>query len=1273
MVCESLSRLCAFYCYSRKQQRVSLVLTSLFLHNHVCSHLLVVKRKKAVQKGEIKVEIELSDEQKQEITKIFETMSVKVTSNVTGDEIQTLADVAAVVEALQSLGYDATTEDVESIIKLLREEYIQKGMMDKEILEQNGGRIDMETFLEIVKRKIQRDEMMKAFESVDYEGSGRLNAASVLAALKALGFSADVTLQDIEQYIAQVAGAGEQTLNFDEFVRFVAEKLQEKTSDKAKEVAAPVPVVTKSNPKAELLNWMSDMLESFTGGQKISDFTKSWQDGKLLSSLVYSLVPKSVKAKMNLNETDPLTLTETAIRIAEEELGIPMIVDPVDVVNNPEELSMMTYFSYFRDYVNERGSEEEEEEEVDPELCSVQLVTNKRFFLTGEEITFKITAVSTDGELRVDCDDQFEVCLSGPAEIESTATSNNNGTYNFTCVATVAGDYKPYVTINGVRIENAPSKITVKYPVSATHSTISGMEETIIAGFTTEFTIQSKSKDSENCTFGGHNFNVVVVGPTLPVEAKLVDLGDGTYNVNWLPQETGTFNVNVGDASADVDQSPYFVLVRKQVAPRNCVAQAACFTTVVRPHESTSILIQTKDENGNDILTGSERVKIEIVTSTSDVICPSVKDNSNGTYEATFALEKPGDYVVTITVNDQPIKGSPFGVTVEPELYAPSTVACLDDTVVKPDGCTIRFNVQPLDKFDNVTKTPANIVASVLDENNNQLETKIIECNGDNFAAFFKPRSNKYNYQLALSVNNTPLKNSPIPFALQPTIDPALCTVEGPGLEGGDLISRLGFPAIFTIYAKDIDGNDMPAGEDDKVNIPINQEIIKRFYNHQDTPVVPPTMEKSKTRRNAMKREEDLGHPANPMNYKYRYTDRVVEISEEEVTTQNILWEDPDEIDEAESSSAIYEVVDLERLDRQKQASPFVVRIVTENADEEDIEIQPYVLKSGASEYTVMYTTTYAGLHTISIQYDEQDVVGSPFQAIFTAGIDPRRCNMMGTGAKKAYVKVRTCFDIYAVDQDGRQKKAGGDDFEVVIKDPTGTSIKEPVTVDDRGDGTYKCYYTPQMEGPHTIKVKCKGVELPNSSVKIMALSQSRMPDVKKAKIAPATSVIYAKTPTFVTVTLPDMNIGGDNVEAEFITPLAGLTIKKPVIKDNANGTYSIFYEAPVPGLYKCKVTVNNEPVSSLLELPVVADINPTVSTIGNWNIDISSASSLDQTDIIVDYKGYSNLSMKEPQHFKLNYDAPTNEEEIDEMHTVDVRINERSVGGAPFRQTFGN
>ena len=60
------------------------------------------------------------------------------------------------------------------------------------------------------------------------------------------------------------------------------------------------------------------------------------------------------------NALDNATRTFQA---AEEKMHIPQILDPADMVENPDEHSNMTYISYFRDYL-ERCKKREEEERL---------------------------------------------------------------------------------------------------------------------------------------------------------------------------------------------------------------------------------------------------------------------------------------------------------------------------------------------------------------------------------------------------------------------------------------------------------------------------------------------------------------------------------------------------------------------------------------------------------------------------------------------------------------------------------------------------------------------------------------------------------------------------------------------------------------------------------------------------------------------------------------------------------------------------------------------
>lgn len=48
---------------------------------------------------------------------------------------------------------------------------------------------------------------------------------------------------------------------------------------------------------------------------------------------------------------DPLTDADRAMNTAQDLFGIPKILDAYDLVTIPDDLSIMTYLSYFRDYV----------------------------------------------------------------------------------------------------------------------------------------------------------------------------------------------------------------------------------------------------------------------------------------------------------------------------------------------------------------------------------------------------------------------------------------------------------------------------------------------------------------------------------------------------------------------------------------------------------------------------------------------------------------------------------------------------------------------------------------------------------------------------------------------------------------------------------------------------------------------------------------------------------------------------------------------------------
>eukprot|EP00117_Sycon_ciliatum_P046230 scpid12801/ scgid33135/ Filamin-A; Actin-binding protein 280; Alpha-filamin; Endothelial actin-binding protein; Filamin-1; Non-muscle filamin len=96
-----------------------------------------------------------------------------------------------------------------------------------------------------------------------------------------------------------------------------------------------------SSAKDAMKDWLREVLP----GKNIRNFTRDWNDGRLLLSLVDAMQPGIVKSSV---PDDPLERCRYAIDLAEENFQIPKLLEAEDLCNPAvDELSVMTYLSYF--------------------------------------------------------------------------------------------------------------------------------------------------------------------------------------------------------------------------------------------------------------------------------------------------------------------------------------------------------------------------------------------------------------------------------------------------------------------------------------------------------------------------------------------------------------------------------------------------------------------------------------------------------------------------------------------------------------------------------------------------------------------------------------------------------------------------------------------------------------------------------------------------------------------------------------------------------------
>jgi len=95
--------------------------------------------------------------------------------------------------------------------------------------------------------------------------------------------------------------------------------------------------------KEALIEWSQRLTVGYKN-VRVSNMTTSWKDGLAFCAIIHRFKPDFIDFN-NLSKDDMIKNNELAFKVAEEQLGIPALLDANDVVSMevPDELSIMTY------------------------------------------------------------------------------------------------------------------------------------------------------------------------------------------------------------------------------------------------------------------------------------------------------------------------------------------------------------------------------------------------------------------------------------------------------------------------------------------------------------------------------------------------------------------------------------------------------------------------------------------------------------------------------------------------------------------------------------------------------------------------------------------------------------------------------------------------------------------------------------------------------------------------------------------------------------------
>lgn len=273
----------------------------------------------------------------------------------------------------------------------------------------------------------------------------------------------------------------------------------------------------------------------------------------------------------------------------------------------------------------------------------------------------------------------FSMTIGGTPVAPPPPIQNTDGTYTFNYNVTVSGLYQITIQINENNILGSPFSTSVSpAEFDQAGSTVVGMDNMIIAGHPNSFSIQLRDVYGNIIDQEDIQLNEIILefNGTSISNTQVTYINDGVYMVYYNYTKMGTVAPSITILDRPIQQGvPESISIQADVAYAPSCYAIGDATTKAYVKRDNMFQVYIRDRYNNIHMWSDFPPTVALTATGEDTVTGSLTNQSDGSYQVMYYIYSQATYQMIITINDDPISGSPFSVSTEYPNNSLSTLA----------------------------------------------------------------------------------------------------------------------------------------------------------------------------------------------------------------------------------------------------------------------------------------------------------------------------------------------------------------------------------------------------------------------------------------------------------------------------------------------------------------------------------------------------------------------------------------------------------------------